>query len=405
MLDWISTDGKLVFISMAVRTLAYTFTSIAISIYLDSLGFDPQLIGLIISIGFFSGAVFTLISSLFADYFGRRKLLIIFAIISFISGLILTLTRNFIAIALAVFLGSIGTTGAIGVFSPIEHAVIAQSCSHEFRTKAFSYYYLGSAVSASIGSLLASIPQFISNSYDIPLVEAFRFLFALFTFLMLVMLSFYVPLSSKCEVEGILESKFPRITDKTKVFIVKLSILFGVDSFAGGLIARGLFSYWLYIRFKIDLTTISQIFFVSQILVTISYYLAPIIAKKIGLVNTMVFTHLPASIMLAVLPLAPDIYTALAIHFARQLLCEMDVPTRQSYIMAIVEPKERVFASGITSLVRVFSASISPGLAGYLMKVISISAPLSVSGSLKAAYDLSLYFAFRNIKPPEEMEK
>ncbi|MCS7364782.1 MAG: MFS transporter [archaeon GB-1867-035] len=407
MFRWLTSDGKVIFLSMALRSFGYIAIGIAFPIYLTLIGYDVTIIGLLVTSGFLSGATFTAFSSFFADRIGRKRSLLLFSSLSIISGIILTFSRNIILLFIASVLGSIGTSGAAGAFSPIEHAIITQSCSSEYRTKAFSYYYLFGSIAGSLGSLFGGFPDLMVNYYNMNRLMAFQILFLIFSGLSLIVFIAYLMLSKKCElnlVNRLDKTKIVKISSETKSFVLKLSILFSVDSFAGGFLSQSMVSYWFYARFNIELASISQIFFLSKIFVTISFLIAPYIARKIGLLNTQVFTHLPSSIMLSILPLAPDLNFALALYLGRQLLSEMDVPTRQSYIMAIVKPEERTFASGVTSLVRVFSASISPSIAGYIMKIYSLSAPLGIGGILKTAYDISLYLTFRNIKPPEEIK-
>lgn len=405
MLRWLSREGKITFISMAVRSFAYIAVGIVFPIYLTQTGYDVTIIGLLVTVGFLSGAIFTAFSSFFADKIGRKRSLLLFSFLSILSGLILAFSRDLALLFVASVLGSIGTSGAAGAFSPIEHAIITQSCPSEYRTKAFSYYYLFGSISSSLGSLFSSFPDLLVNYYSLNRLTAFQAFFLIFSSLSLITFLAYLRLSRSCELlimSRLRESKLIRISKETKLFVFKLSLLFSVDSFAGGFLSRSMISYWFYARFGIELSSISMIFFVSRIFTTISFLIAPYIARRIGLLNTQVFTHLPSSIMLSILPFAPNLNSALVLYLGRQLLSEMDVPTRQSYIMAIVKPEERTFASGVTSLVRIFSASISPSIAGYMMKLYSLSAPLGIGGVLKAVYDISLYLTFRNVKPPEE---
>ena len=406
MLDWLGHNGKVVFISMALRSFAYVAIGIVFPIYLLQIGYDITVTGLLVTTGFISGATFTAFSSFLADSFGRKRSLLLFSLLVVVSGLILAFSKKIISLFIASFLGNIGTSGSAGVFSPIEHAILTQSCSDEHRTKAFSYYYLFGSVAGSLGSLFGGFPDVITGLYGLSMLIAFQILFLFFTGLSFIISLSYLGLSRACELStSSTPLKVVKISDETKRFVFKLSLLFSVDSFAGGFLSQSMVSYWFYARFNIELSSISQIFFVSKVFVTISFLIAPYVARKIGLLNTQVFTHLPSSIMLAVLPLAPNLNLALMLYLGRQLLSEMDVPTRQSYIMAIVKPEERTFSSGVTSLVRVFSSSVSPSIAGYVMKMYSLSAPLGIGGVLKTLYDLSLYFTFRKIKPPEERDR
>lgn len=404
-LEWLNNDGKLLFASRAVRTFGYGFLSVTLAIYLDLIGFDKISIGIILMATLANGVLFTLISSFFADRFGRRKMLIIFGALMSLSGIIFFLTQNYAVLIFAALIGTINVTGTeVGPFLSIEQAMIPQTCKDKKRNTAFGLYNMLGTLAMSAGVLLGGLPHYIQTAFNTSQASSVKPLFLIYSLLGVSTIVIYLLMSRGVEVPA-QESRKPLhkiLSPQSKKIVSRLSFLFGVDSFAGGFIIQSILSYWFFIKFGINFAEISYIFASAGILTAISYVAATKLADRIGLVNTMVFTHIPSNIILMLVPLAPSLPLAVGLLLGRMSLSQMDVPTRQSYLVSIVKPEERVAAAGLTSIARNTAQTISPTITGYILQFLLLSAPFFIAGSLKIAYDIALYFSFRKIKTPEE---
>ncbi len=405
-LDWVSRDGKLLLTARIVRTFSYGFLSIVLAIYLKLIGFDEILIGIVLTATLANSVIFNLVASFYADKFGRKKILIIYAILMAISGAIFLLTNNYLALIASALIGTINVTGTeVGAFLSIEQAILPQTVNDvKKRNTIFAVYNMVGTFAMSAGVLLSGLPQLIQKLYGLNQVESIRFLFLFYSICAVIVIGIYLFLSRKIE----LEVKNTKITSirtmskKSKGIIAKLSSLFAVDSFAGGFVIQSLVSFWFFSKFGADLTTLSYIFSIAGVLTAFSFLMATKIAYKIGLINTMVFTHIPSNVLLVLLAFAPTFPIAIGIYLARMSLSQMDVPTRQSYIVAVVNEDERIAAAGITNTSRNIAQAVSPSLAGVIIQSLSLSAPFIVGGLLKIVYDIGVYVNFRKIKPPEE---
>jgi len=394
-MDWITKDGKIIFLNRAIRSFGYGFLSILLGIYLKELGFQPLLIGLLLSAAIIGGAIFTLITGRYAVKYGIKKMLLFPLLLSLVGVSVFLLTENFIFLFLASLIGFISPSGReLGPFLSLEQAYIPSTVTDKNRTKAFSFWNIIATLSASVGALLGSLPLFLQG-FGIEKVFSFKVMFFFYLILNVIALLFYTKIA---------EIKFTKekikLTKRTRSIITKLSFLFGIDSFAGGLVITSIVSLWFYSKFNIPLTIISSIFFVTGLLEAFSFYISGKLAQRIGLINTMVFTHIPSSIFLILIPFMPSFYLAAAFYLLRQLLSEMDIPVRQSYIVAIVKPEERSIATSTTNVTRIIASSIGPTIASRLL--LTAFSSFVLSGILKIIYDLSLYFNFRHLKPPEE---
>ena len=408
LLDWLTKDGKLLLTARMVRTFSYGFLSIILAIYLKQIGFDDILIGVILSATLLNSVFFTLFASFYADRFGRRKILIIYAVLMSAAGTIFLLTDNYLALIVAALIGTINVTGSeTSAFLSIEQAILPQTVKKiKKRNTLFAFYNMGGTFAMSGGILLSGIPQILQET-GWSNVESFKPLFATYVIAGLMVAILYLFLSKNIEVKNRHEIKsqgspMKQLSPKSRSIIGKLSLLFSLDSFAGGFVIQSIISFWFFTRFGVDLTTLSLIFAVAGVLTAFSYILATRIADNIGLINTMVFTHIPANILLVLLAFAPTFPIALGLHLARMALSQMDVPTRQSYIVAVVDENERTVAAGITNTSRNVAQAISPSITGVLIQSLWLSAPFVIGGMLKIAYDIGVYLNFRKIKPPEE---
>ncbi len=393
-------DGKLILIEKSVRTVPYGFLGVLFAVYMSKLGFDPLIIGIVLTMTVFSSALYTFSVSLVADRIGRRRTLVFFALMDFIAGSILFVSNAWWAPVLAGIVGNMTVgAGETGPFLSLEQAIIPRTCDSRHRTLAFSWYNLVGYASSSVGALIAGLPQYLGSG-----LSAYRPLFAAYLASGLVGSFLYSRLSKGIEVEPAVGStKLPILSEKSKSIVQKLSALFAIDSFGGGFIGTSILSYYFYERYALQYTSLGLIFAATQIVTAISFLAAERIARRIGLLRTMVFSHIPSNLFLIAVPFAPSALGAIFLLLCRQSLSQMDVPTRQSYVMAVVDESDRTPAAGFTNVSRSVAQSVSPSLAGYAIAAVWIGSPLVAAGAFKLAYDLLIYRSFRKFKPPEEI--
>ena len=419
--NWLERDGRLLLAAKMVRMFAYGFLSVILAIYLKLIGFDDFLIGLILMTTLLNSVIFTLVASFYADKVGRRKFLLLYAALMSVSGFIFTISENYFALIIAAFIGTINITGAeSGAFLTIEQAILPQTLKNvRKRNTVFAIYNMAGTLAMAAGVLLSGLPSVLQQHlqyFDIILnqIGSIKLLFALYSVLGIVLLGIYLLLSQKIEIRNNLEkqkdestrlTRMSSLTPKSRSIVMKLSCLFAIDSFAGGFMIQSIVSFWFFTRFGADLTTLSYIFSVSGVLTAFSFMAAAKIADRIGLINTMVFTHIPANILIIAVAFAPTLPIAVVLYLLRMALSQMDVPTRQSYIVAVVREDERTTSAGITNISRNVTQAISPSLIGVLINSLSLAAPFVIGGALKVVYDVALYLNFRNVKPPEEKEE
>jgi predicted MFS family arabinose efflux permease len=368
------------------------------------LGFSDFLVGAISTVALIGGVIFTLMAGIIANRVNRKASLSLFAVFIVVSGVLLTLSTDLSVILLAVFIGSIGVNATeTGPFASIEQAIMPQTTQEQNRTYAFSVYNLLGYAGASFGSLLGGVPTVLEGYVGFTKIDGYRVLFASYALIGLIMLSLYRYLSQKAELQGNRAKPSGDLrVSKSKRTIAELSVLFSIDAFGGGFVIQYIIAFWFQQRFNASLSAASGILFFAQLITAASFLLAGRLAKKIGLLNTMVFTHLPSNLLLMGVGLAPTFEASVAFLFARQTLSQMDVPTRQSYMMAIIEPEDRNLATSVTNVSRTVASTIPPSFSGYLIDAALLAAPFLLAGSLKIAYDVLIYFRFRNVKPPEE---
>jgi MFS family permease len=404
--EWISIDGKLLLCARIVRTFAYGFLSVILAIYLKLIGLDDILIGIILSITLINSVIFTLFASFYADRIGRRNTLLLYTIMMSISGAIFFVTENPLALIIASLIGTLNITGSeTSAFLSIEQSILPQTIKdNKKRNTLFGFYNMAGTFAMGAGILIVHLPSIIENELEFDQIYAIKLLFLLYSLLGILVIGIYLKLSSAIEIkkEKTLKPISKTLNPKSKKIVTKLSGLFAIDSFAGGFTIQSIVSFWFFTKFDMDLSTISYIFSIGSVLTAFSYLIAAKIADKIGLINTMVFTHIPSNILLILLAFAPTHEIAIVFYMIRMALSQMDVPTRQSYIVAVVEEDERTAAAGITNLSRNIAQTISPSITGYIIGILSLSAPFIIGGLLKIVYDIVLYINFRKIKPPEE---
>ena len=410
-LRWLSKDGKLLLAARTLRTFAYGFLSVILAIYLKLVGFEDFYIGLILTATLINSVIFTLIASFYADIIGRRKILILYAALMSISGVIFFITTNYIALIASALIGTINVTGTeTGAFLSIEQAALPQTINDvKKRNTVYALYNMVGTFAMSAGVLLSGLPQIIAQQYGLNQIESIRPLFLLYGIIGLAVLGIYYLISNKVEVQvngnnyNLSKPLKQALSPKSKQIVGKLSPLFALDSFAGGFVIQSIVSLWFFTKFGVELTTLSYIFSIAGVLTAFSFLAAAKFANRIGLINTMVFTHIPSNILLILVAFAPTFPLAVAFYLARMTLSQMDVPTRQSYLVAVVREDERTAAAGITNISRNITQAVSPSLAGYILQSLSfLSAPFVLGGVLKIVYDVILYFNFKRIKPSDE---
>lgn len=395
-----SRDRYILYTTAFLRALATGMMGVLLGIYLARMAFTPSQIGLVISIGLMGATLAALLVTYAGDHLGRRRLLFWLALLSALGGVALAFYSSPLTVGIAAFIGMLNGMGRDrGAALVLEQAVIPSTVSDEQRTRAFAWYNLLQDVGHGVGGLLAAIPALLraAGVGELPSFQTAVMLYALLLFATAVL---YLRLSSQSEAP----SAQPRlvVSPQTRKVLWRISLLFGLDSIAGGFVGTALLSYFFYERFGVSESVIAVLFLGARGMNAISHLGAAWLARRIGLVNTMVFTHIPSSVLLVTVAFAPNFWVAAILFLLREGLVEMDVPTRQSYVMAMVRPEERTFASGITHLVRLGGWAVAPSFAGVLMQFLTLSSPLFIGAAMKITYDVMLYRAFRGLKPPEE---
>lgn len=395
-----STDGLLLFATCGVRTFAFGFLSVALGLYLAALGLKPDAVGAVFTAALAGGAAMTVLFSAIADRIGRRKSLCAAALLMALGGVAYALSDRPIVLVAAALVGTISPSGKdVGPFLSIEQAILPQTTAHENRTSLFARYNLVGSASGACGALAAGVPSLLGLN---PLT-GYRALMWAYAGAALLLLGLFSRLSPASEASATAPEAARRLgLHRSRGIVMKLAALFAIDAFAGGFVVQGLVAYWFHLRYGVDVTALGAILFGANLLSALSFLAAAPLARRIGLLNTMVFTHIPSNVLLALVPLMPSLPLAVAALLARYLLSQLDVPTRQSYTMAVVAPDERSAAAGLTSVARNASAAVAPALAGAALAVPALGLPFLIAGGLKIVYDLAILAAFRDVRPPEE---
>ncbi|HEY8744663.1 MAG TPA: MFS transporter, partial [Chloroflexota bacterium] len=350
----LSTDGRLLFAACSLRTFAYGFLSVTLGLYLASLGLGTAAVGAIFTAALAGGAAMTIVLTTVSGRIGRRRVLLLAALLMALAGLAFTVTTNILLLALAAIFGTISPSGKeVGPFLSIEQAILPQTAPDDQRTSLFAAYNLVGSLSGACGALAAAFPQLLGMSVS----AGSRLLLGGYSAAAILLLPLYTRLSAGAEVVHLPDSaaRSGLGVHHSRTIVLKLAALFAVDSFAGGFVVQGLVAYWFHLRYGVDITALGAIFFGVNIGSALSFLAAPPLARRFGLLNTMVFTHLPSNVMLILVPLMPNAAFAIAMLLSRSLLSQMDVPTRQSYTMAVVDPDERTATAGLTNVARTAS--------------------------------------------------
>jgi MFS family permease len=396
------SDILYLYAARAARGFGDGFAAIILPAYLSELGFNPFQIGVVAAAALLGSAVMTLAIGILAPRYDLRTLLLACAGLMIATGVAFPSSQHFVFIALIAFIGTMNpTTGDIGVHVPLEQASLAHGVSDKDRTRTFARYSLIGALSIAAGALTAGAPDLLV-SFGMDRIGAFKIMFYIYAALGLVAGILY-----SCLPHAKPQAATPqtRILGPSRRTVYKLAALFSLDAFAGGFTVQSLLALWLFERFDLSLAAASAFFFWSNVLSAFSYPVAARLGQRFGLVNTMVFTHIPSSICLILAAFSSNLTIVLALLLMRSALSQMDVPTRTSFVMAVVTPAERTAAASITAVPRSLASSISPAISGALLSTAFIGLPLVICGALKIVYDLALLFSFRHLKPPEERER
>jgi len=389
---------SLLYAARGIRGFGDGFAVIILPAYLSAIGLSPAQIGLVATAALLGTSLLTLGVGLFAPRHDMRKLLLAGAALTILTGLAFPQAEHVALVLMVAFFGSINpSTGDTGVLVPLEHATLAQNVADDARTHTFARYSLIGALSGAAGSLAAAAPDLVEPLGITP-VEAFRLMFYAYAALGFVSALLY----SRLPPMKPHEEKPAAPLGPSRGTVYKLAALFSLDSFAGGFAVQSLVALWLFERFDLSLSAAGLFFFWTGVLTAFSYPVAAWLSRHIGLIKTMVYTHIPSSVFLILAAVSPDLYLTLGLLLARSALSQMDVPTRTSYVMAVVTPAERTAAASVTAVPRSLAAAISPAIAGVLLATPFSGLPLVLCGVLKIAYDVALLFSFRHIKPPEE---
>jgi len=407
----LTRDGYLLFLTRFMRLFAYGSLSVVLVFYLIGLGLNAPQTGLLLTLTLVGDTVISLYLTTRADRLGRRRMLIVGAVLMAAAGLAFACTHNLVLLIIAGTIGVISPSGnEVGPFLSIEQAALSHVVPDGLRTEVFAWYTMAGSVATALGALFAGTITHVLQKTTVTPVGMYRVVVVAYALVGVLLAGLFIQLSRAAEVRSPEEaSALPRTmksffgVDRSHRVVVKLSSLFALDSFAGGFVVQSFAAYWFYLRFGVNPATLGVIFFWANIFAGISALLAARLAARWGLINTMVVTHLPSNILLILVPLMPNLWLAVVVLLVRFSISQMDVPTRQSYIMAVVNKEERSAAAGITGVARTTGAAISPLFVGFMFaRPTWINMPFFIAGTLKILYDLLLYREFVAVQPPEE---
>ena len=408
-LQALNRDAWLLFLTRFLRLFAYGLISVVLVFYLVGIGLTEAQTGLLLTLTLIGDTAISLYLTTQADRVGRRRMLIIGALLMAAAGLVFALTRNFFWLVVAGTIGVISPSGnEVGPFLSIEQAALSHVVSDRARTEVFAWYTLTGSFATALGALVGGTLSQSLQKAVLSQVNGYRAVVVLYGVLGIVLALLFLRVSRNAEVspsEPVAGGGLGRLfgIHKSRRVVAKLSGLFAVDAFAGGFVVQSFAAYWFYLRFGVRPAALGAIFFWANILSGISALLASRLAARFGLIRTMVLTHLPSNILLLLVPLMPNVKLAVLLLLARFSISQMDVPTRQSYTIAVVSHEERSAAAGITGVARTTGAAISPLFVGFMFaRPALINVPFYIAGALKIVYDLLLYKEFISMKPPEE---
>jgi MFS family permease len=390
-----------ILLARGLRAFGDGYVSLLLPVYLITLGLSPFHVGVIATATLLGSAALSLLVGLHAHRVGYRTLLLAAAALMTATGFAFAAVTDFWPLLVIAVVGTLNpSSGDVSVFLPLEQAVLAHVATDRGRTALFARYSLTGALAAAAGALFAAVPDLMSAAGYVGTKHALQSMFVLYGLIGVAAGWIYRRLPVRLAA-GEHAPAAPLVKSRRIVFT--LAALFSLDAFGGGFVVQSMLALWLFQRFELSTSIAGTIFFWTGVLSAFSYLVAVRISKRIGLVNTMVFTHLPANVMLLLIPFVPSLGWVIVLLLARSALSQMDVPTRGSYVMAVVTPAERPAAASITAVPRSLASAASPLLAGYLLGISAFGWPLFIAGAVKIVYDLALLVMFRTVRPPEEV--
>jgi len=395
-------ERRVLYVAAFVRAVTTSLLGVMIGVYLARQGLAMGAIASVVSAGLAGAALAAVAATFLSDRIGRRRFLVGLAVLSVLGTVAFAFSTSFVGLAVAAFVGMLNGMGKDrGAALILEQAALPATTTADDRTRVIAWYTSLQDLGHAAGALLAGLPTLLEATTELAGVGPYRVTLLGCAALGLVAVGLYARLGAAVDAPARVEG--PRLTPKSRGILLKICGLFAIDAVAGGFLTTALLSYFFFERFGTSQAVIGALFFGARIMNALSHLAAARLAKVFGLVNTMVFTHIPSSFLLVTVAFAPSFWVAALLFLLREGLVEMDVPTRQSYVLAVVEPEERTFASGITNLVRVSAWAVAPAVLGAIPGAESMVVPLVVGAAMKITYDLLLWRAFRGARPPEEL--
>ncbi len=403
----LTRDGRLLFATRIARLFGYGFLSVVLVLYLVEIGFDAFQVGVLLTLTLVGDAAISLWLTTHADRFGRRRVLLVGAGLMFLAGIAFLLSRDLWVLVLAATIGVVSPSGnEVGPFLAVEQAALSQTVADRQRTRVFGWYNLAGSFATATGALAAGLLGGALQAAGQSPLDSYRVIILGYALVGVALAALFSALSPAIEAAVPVDASIATRLGlhRSRGVVARLAALFALDAFAGGFVIQSIVSFWFATRFGMSVGALGALFFAANIMAGISALMAARVAGRIGLINTMVFTHLPSNVLLILVPLMPTAPLAVALLLARFSISQMDVPTRQSYTMAVVDPDERSAAAGVTGIARSVGAAVSPSLATPLVAGVGLGGlPFVIAGSLKIVYDLLLYRSFRALRPPEEV--
>ncbi|HKZ89465.1 MAG TPA: MFS transporter [Thermoplasmata archaeon] len=383
----------------AVRTFGYGFTGVLLGIYLFFLGGGPEAVVASLGISLATGAGLNVLVGLYADRFGRRRAMVLFGLLMAAAGLFLGLAPNFPMAVGALALGATSPTGTeVSPFLSVEQSIVAEVARSGRRTRAFALYNLLGSLGAAAGALASGVPTLLLGT--VPTTpDPLRPMFFLYSVLGFLAAGIATQLPADVEI-GLAQDRVP-LSQASRTRVARISGLFAVDSFAGGFVIQSFVSFWFFTTYPESREVLGVVFFAAGILTAFSFLVAARLGERFGLLETMVFTHVPSNVLLILVPFAPGFVPALALYLGRMALSQMDVPTRQAFLAGIVDREERTAANAATNTARNISQAAGPFSSGAVVSALGLAAPFFIGGGLKILYDVSIYAAFRRVEPTD----
>lgn len=394
-----TSDARRLLATRGIRAFGDGLVSLLLPVYLSLQGYDTIEIGALATAALLGSAALVWLSGLIAHRLGIRRLLLMATVLPLVTGLGFATQTEFWPLMVIAVIGTLTpTAGDVSLFLPLEQAVLAGTTAPRHRTALFARYSIVGSMMAALGSLAIGLPDYLARQTDIDAGSALRWMFVLYAVLGIVCALLYAGL----EKPRVATAATHRPLGPSRGIVHRLTALFAVDAFGSGFFVQSLFALWLLERFGLQPATVGAIFFWAGLASAISFLAASALSARIGLINTMVFTHIPANLCLIALPFASTLEIAIALMLVRGLLSQMDVPTRTSYVMAVVTPEERPAAAAFTAIPRSLATAIAPVLSGWMLALSGFGWPLIIGGTIKIVYDVGLLAMFRKVKPPEE---